>query len=54
MYSSIREDPNPMRGAANDPLKPPIRMKEILKQRPIEQPSPKFIRDQISVDDINR
>jgi hypothetical protein len=35
MNSSLREDSNPVRGAANDPMKPPTKYSEILKQKPI-------------------
>jgi hypothetical protein len=53
MASQIKPDLDPVRGAAGDPLKAPVKYAEILKQKPIEQAPPRFIRDQMTVDDIN-
>ncbi len=48
----LRADLDPTRGAAGDPYKPPVRYTEILKQKMIEVPSPKFLRDSMYIDDI--
>ena len=50
--SPIKPDHDPVRGAAGDPYARPKRYKDILKQNPLEQTPPKFLRDGMSVDDI--
>ncbi|CDW91203.1 UNKNOWN [Stylonychia lemnae] len=50
--SFVRPDNDPTRGAAGDPYKPPVKYGEIMKQKQIEQPPPRFVRDAMLIDDI--
>lgn len=44
---------SPTRGTINDPYIPAPKFREILKQRKIDVPESKFLRDPLQIDDIN-
>ena len=50
--SSVRPDHDPVRGAANDPMVPPTKLRDILKQKPLDQEPPRFVRHTMQIEDI--
>ena len=49
----MRADRESAKGPSADPYKPATKFSEIMKQRPNEVEKPKFIRDNMNIDDIN-
>ena len=52
-YNTYKADLQPTLGAAGDPSIAPTKFSQILKQKQIEVPNPKFVRDAMRIDDIN-
>ena len=48
----MRADREPTKGSTGDPYKPAAKFSEIMKQRHVEVEKPKFIRDNMNIDDI--
>ena len=48
----MKADREPTKGSTGDPYKPAAKFSEIMKQRHVEVEKPKFIRDNMNIDDI--
>ena len=52
MRNTMKADMDAVKGASGDPSKAPTRFAEMMKQKEISVQQPRFVRDQMSVDDI--